>query len=121
MQAVSFDIVGPIALVKTQSPMLGFNYALTWSRNRQQMPASGDLQVEEGLHQCSQLIVCHSLDVRLSLRCWHRLLVVIDQHESPRLRIESDVRACGNSWFVHMPRRRTDATCALIYQRDKAS
>jgi Putative lumazine-binding len=26
MKAVSFDIVGPIAFVKTQSPMLGFNY-----------------------------------------------------------------------------------------------
>ena len=26
MKAVSFDIVGPIAFVKTQSPMLGFHY-----------------------------------------------------------------------------------------------
>lgn len=26
MQAVAFEIVGPIAFVKTRSPMLGFNY-----------------------------------------------------------------------------------------------
>jgi hypothetical protein len=67
------------------------------------------LQVEEGFYQCSQLISRHVVNVCPPLRGWHRLAIVVNQHEPPRLRIKPDVRAREKSSLAHVPRRVTDA------------